>query len=62
MDEKNNTNIIQNGGTKDNSNNEVIGIVILGIILLIAILIRKGKQNIDKKQNKQGGTYARIKN
>lgn len=62
MDEKNNTNIIQNGGTKDNSNNEVIGIVILGIILLIAILIRKGKQNIDKKQNKQGGTYARLKN
>lgn len=62
MDEKNNTNIIQNSGTKDNSNNEVIGIVILGIILLIAILIRKGKQNIDKKQNKQGGTYARLKN
>lgn len=44
-----NTNIIQNGETKDNSNNEVIGIVILGIILLIAILMRKSKQKTDKK-------------
>lgn len=49
---ENNTNIIQNGETKDNSNNEVIGIVILGVVLLIAILIIKSKQKIDKKQNK----------
>ena len=44
-----NTNIIQNGETKYNSNNEVIGIVILGIILLIAILMRKSKHKTDKK-------------
>ena len=49
---ENNTNIIQNGETKDNSNSEIIGIVILGVLLLIAILIIKSKKKIDKKQNK----------
>lgn len=39
-----NSNIINNNETKYNLNNEVIGIVILGVILLIAILIRKYKQ------------------
>lgn len=47
-----NINVINNNKTKENLNNDIIGIVILGIILLIAILMRKGKQNIDKKQNK----------
>lgn len=47
-----NINVINNNETKDNLNNDIIGIVILGIILLIAILMGKGKQNIDKKQNK----------
>ena len=46
---ENNTNIIRNGETKDNSNNEVIGIVILGVVLLIAILMRKSKHKTDKK-------------
>lgn len=44
-----NINVINNNETKDNLNNEVIGIVILSVILLIAILIGKGKQKIDKK-------------
>lgn len=44
-----NTNVINNNGTKDNLNNELIGIMILGVILLIAILIGKGKQKIDEK-------------
>ncbi len=44
-----NINVINNNETKDNLNNEIIGIVILSVILLIAILIGKGKQKIDKK-------------
>lgn len=44
-----NTNVTNNNETKDNLNNEVIEIVTLGVILLIAILIGKGKQKIDKK-------------
>ncbi len=45
-----NINVINNNETKDNLSNEIIGIIILCVILLIAILIRKGKQTIDKKQ------------
>jgi len=47
---ENNTNIIQNDEIKDNLNNEVIEIVMLGVILLIIILIVKSSHKTGKKQ------------